>query len=141
MSLIHQGTETVDIHLTLAWTTRSRIPVLKNEAAVTARTAVREVCTVYEVKIIEGVAAEDYICVRLQCPSTVAVHDLAERLKARSDAAVAELFPDLRRRFGDRSIWSTGYFCVSTAGGGDLETYLNNQRTADEQAISISPVN
>jgi REP element-mobilizing transposase RayT len=140
MSLIHQGTEAVDIHLILAWTTRSRIPILKNETAVSVRTAVREVCAVFEVKIIEGLVAEDYIRIRVQCPSSVAIHGLAEMLKTRSDEIIAGMLPELHGRFGGRSIWSGGYFCMSVDGGIDFQDYFRNQSTANEEAISIPGV-
>jgi putative transposase len=100
-----------DITYHFVWITKYRCPVLKGDFAVRIRDIIREVCMVFDVKILNGVVSKDHIHLLVSCPPTIAPSKLVQMMKGKSSFRVQQEFPEIRKRYWGQHIWARGFLC------------------------------
>ena len=92
----------------------------------------RELCRRKDVEIIEAHAMPDHIHMLLSIPPNMSVSSFMGYLKGKSTMMIFERYAKLKYKYGNRHLWSRGYF-VSTVGGNKqaIMQYIRNQEKED----------
>lgn len=119
-----------DIKYHLAWITKYRYPVLKNQVAVRTRELIREIAKSQEVEILAGHVGTDHIHLLVSSPPQLSVSRLVQHLKGKSSRKLLQEFSELRKRYWGQHLWARGFFCVSSGNVTDemWKEYIENQR-------------
>ena len=130
MSDYAKGSHTVhDIKYHFVWTTKYRYKVLRDDIAKRIRVLLLQGCEAKGITIIKGSVGKDHVHMLVSCPPSESPSRIIQYLKGRSSYMIQDEFPELKRRYWGRHIWSRGYFCA-TVGDVDKETikkYIENQ--------------
>jgi putative transposase len=95
--------------------TKNKAKVLSGEVSGRMRELIIDICESSGIRIVEGSIGPDHVSVLVACPVNLAPDEVVEYLKGRSSQMIQAEFPDIRREYMGRRIWSGGYFC-STVG-------------------------
>ena len=119
-----------DIKYHIAWITKYRYPVLKNQVAMRTRELIREITKTQEVKILAGHVGADHIHLLVSAPPQLSVSRLVQHLKGKSSRKLLQEFSELRKRYWGQHLWARGFFCVSSGNVTDemWKEYIENQR-------------
>ncbi len=110
------GSHTVfNIEYHFVWVTKYRYKVLTGDVAVRVRELVRQICAIFEIRIITGVVSKDHVHLLVSASPTVSASEIMRRIKGKSSIGLFEEFPSLKKRYWGRHFWARGYFCA-TAG-------------------------
>ena len=110
------GSPTVfNIEYHFVWVTKYRYKVLTGDVATRVRELIRQICEIFEIRIIKGVVSKDHIYVLVSAPPTMAPREIMRRIKGKTSSQLFEEFPALKKRYWGRHFWARGYFCA-TAG-------------------------
>ena len=125
-----RGAHTVlDAQYHFVWKTKYGYPVLRGDIGLRVRSIIREVCSEKGMEIIRGNVRADHVHVLVRAPSHLSIAKMAQYLKGKSSYKIQKEFPELRKRYWGRKLWSRGYFCA-TVGAVTEETikrYIENQ--------------
>jgi len=125
-----RGSHTVlDLQYHFVWKTKYGYPVLRGDIALRLRDIVSKICNQHEITIIRGNVRANHIHVMVSSPSYLSVSKIAQYLKGKSSYLLQRDFPDLKKRYWGRHLWSRGYFC-STVGAVTEDTikkYIEEQ--------------
>jgi putative transposase len=106
---------------------KRRRPVLVGEVEQQCRELIHEAAKNIECTVISLEIMPDHVHLFLNCPPTVAPHQIMFRIKGYSSYELRKKFPHLKKM---PSMWTRSYFC-STAGNVSSETikrYIENQK-------------
>ena len=119
-----------DIKYHIAWITKYRYPVLKNQVAMRTRELIREIAKTQEVEILAGHVGADHIHLLVSAPPQLSVSRLVQHLKGKSSHKLLQEFSELRKRYWGQHLWARGFFCVSSGNVTDemWKEYIENQR-------------
>ena len=119
-----------DIKYHIAWITKYRYPVLKNQVAMRTRELIREIAKTQEVEILAGHVGADHIHLLVSAPPQLSVSRLVQHLKGKSSRKLLQEFSELRKRYWGQHLWARGFFCVSSGNVTDemWKEYIENQR-------------
>jgi len=125
------------LYIHLVWATWDRLPVLKGEVRDTAYACIRAECKELGVRVIALGGTDDHVHLFGSLPTTLAVADLAKRVKGASSHLVSHTVPG-----ADGFKWQGSYaaFSVSKSMGPTVREYIRNQeehhaaRTTDKDA-------
>lgn len=107
--------------------TKRRRPVLIDSVEQRCRDLIYEAAKKIECSVISLEIMPDHVHLFLNCPPTVAPHQIMFRIKGYSSYELRKQFPHLKKM---PSMWTRSYFC-STAGNVSSETikkYIENQK-------------
>lgn len=107
---------------------KRRRPVLVGEVEQRCRELIYEAAKKVECNVISLEIMPDHVHLFLNCPPTVAPHQIMFRIKGYSSYELRKKFPHLKKM---PSMWTRSYFCT-TAGNVSSETikrYIENQKT------------
>lgn len=107
---------------------KRRRPVLVGEVEKQCRELIWEAAKKIECSVISLEIMPDHVHLFLNCPPTVAPHQIMFRIKGYSSYELRKKFPHLKKM---PSMWTRSYFCT-TAGNVSSETikrYIENQKT------------
>lgn len=94
------------------WCPKYRRGILDDPAVVkAARSAIEDAATSANSEVIAIEIMPDHVHLSLSALPASSPADLAARIKSRSGARIAALFPELKSR---GKIWSRSYFCTTT---------------------------
>ncbi len=131
-----RGAHTIlELQYHFVWKTKYGYPVLQGDVGLRLRTLVREICSRNDMNVIRGNVRADHIHILLSAPSHLSVGKMAQYLKGRTSYQLQREFPDLKRRYWGRHLWSRGYFC-GTVGAVTEETikhYIETQSDTPEK--------
>lgn len=88
-----------DIKYHLAWITKYRYPVLKNQVAVRTRELIREIAKSQEVEILAGHIGTDHIHLLVSAPPQLFVSRLVQHLKGKSSRKLLQEFSEFRKQY------------------------------------------
>jgi putative transposase len=123
------GSHTVfNIEYHFVWVTKYRYKVLTGDVALRVRELVRQICEIFEIRIIKGVVSKDHIHVLVSAPPTMAPSEIMRRIKGKSAVKLFEEFPALKKRYWGRHFWARGYFCATAGQVTDemIQAYLEH---------------
>lgn len=123
------GSHTVfNIEYHFVWVTKYRYKVLTGDVALRVRELVRQICEIFEIRIIKGVVSKDHIHVLISAPPTMAPSEIMRRIKGKSAVKLFEEFPVLKKRYWGRHFWARGYFCATAGQVTDemIQAYLEH---------------
>jgi putative transposase len=123
------GSHTVfNIEYHFVWVTKYRYKVLTGDVALRVRELVRQICEVFEIRIIKGVVSKDHIHVLVSAPPTMAPSEIMRRIKGKISVKLFEEFPVLKKRYWGRHFWARGYFCATAGQVTDemIQAYLEH---------------
>lgn len=103
--------------------------MLRGDVALRLRAIISEICRQHEITIVRGNVRANHVHILVNAPSHLSVAKMAQFLKGKSSYLLQRDFPDLKKRFWGRHLWSRGYFC-NTVGAVTEETikkYIEEQ--------------
>ena len=103
-----------DIKVHLVWITKYRKPVLYGTEALRIRELIRRICGESEVDIVTGNVRKDHIHLLLSYPPQLCISRLVQKLKGVTSRKMLQESPRLKKEYYGHSMWSRGYFAVST---------------------------
>ncbi|WP_445223461.1 IS200/IS605 family transposase [Catalinimonas locisalis] len=123
----------------IVWVTKYRYHVLKGDVQVRCRDRaanrlIKQICDAEDVRILKGVVSKDHVHIHIEYPPSQSISNLVKRLKGRTSrrlqAAAAEEFPQLGKRYWGRQFWAIGYGAWSTGNITDemVQEYLEHHR-------------
>ena len=125
-----RGAHTVlELQYHFVWKTKYGYPVLRQDIALRLRAIVSEVCKQHKLNIIRGNVRANHVHILVNAPSYLSPAKIAQYLKGKSSYLLQRDFPELKKRYWGRHLWSRGYFC-STVGAVTEETvkkYIEEQ--------------
>ena len=123
------GSHTVfNIEYHFVWVTKYRYKVLTGDVAVRVRELVRQICEIFEIRIITGVVSKDHVHLLVSAPPTIAASEIMRRIKGKTSIRLFEEFPSLKKRYWGRHFWARGYFCATAGQVTEemIKTYLEH---------------
>ena len=128
------GSHTVyDVKYHIVWVTKYRYQVLQGEIAIRTRELVRQTCMSQDVTIVKGSVGRDHVHVLLSCPPSIAPAKIVQYLKGRTSRLLQEEYPQLKKRYWGRHLWSRGYFCATVGAVTEelIKDYIADQDVED----------
>ena len=128
------GSQTVyDVKYHIVWVTKYRYQVLQGEIAIRTRELVRQTCMSQDVTIVKGSVGRDHVHVLLSCPPSIAPAKIVQYLKGRTSRLLQEEYPQLKKRYWGRHLWSRGYFCATVGAVTEelIKDYIADQDVED----------
>ena len=106
-----RGAHTVtDFKYYFVWKTKYGYHVLKGELALRLRSMIREICLENRMDVIKGNVRSNHIHVLISAPSHLSPAKILQYLKGKSSYRLQREFPQLRKMYWGRHLWSRGYF-------------------------------
>jgi putative transposase len=86
-----------------------------------------------DVTIVKGSVGRDHVHVLLSCPPSIAPAKIVQYLKGRTSRLLQEEYPQLKKRYWGRQLWSRGYFCATVGAVTEelIKDYIANQDMED----------
>jgi putative transposase len=86
-----------------------------------------------DVTIVKGSVGRDHVHVLLSCPPSIAPAKIVQYLKGRTSRLLQEEYPQLKKRYWGRHLWSRGYFCATVGAVTEelIKDYIANQDMED----------
>ncbi|MEM6846274.1 MAG: IS200/IS605 family transposase [Bacteroidota bacterium] len=118
----------------IVWVTKYRYHVLKGDIQVRCRDLIKQICDGEDVRILKGVVSKGHVHIHVEYPPSKSISNLVKRLQGRTSrrlqAAAAEEFPQLSKRYWERHFWAIGYGVWSTGNITDemVQEYLEHRR-------------
>jgi putative transposase len=112
----------------VVWCPKYRRRVLADGVDARLKTLVAEVCTAFDVEMIELDVMPDHVHLLVEVDPQFGIHRLVKSIKGRSSRVLRAAFPRLKSRLP--TLWTNAYF-VSTVGGAPLEVmkqYIEQQK-------------
>jgi putative transposase len=126
----------------LVWITKYRKKILKGEIGVRCRDIIRQICEKFEVDIIRGNIAPDYIHILVSIPPQYSVSKVVQNLKRKTSRKLQEEFRELRKEYWGRHFWAIGYFSVTSGNITDemIIKYIEEQgKQREDDIFQITP--
>ncbi|MFT6988658.1 MAG: putative transposase [Paraglaciecola sp.] len=82
------------------WVTKYRYQMLQGDLAIRLRELVRQICGVFEIEIIRGVASKDHVHILVSAPLTMSPSEIMRRIKGRTSAKLFQEFPHIKNDTG-----------------------------------------
>jgi putative transposase len=115
MQLYRHGTHTVhDLKVHLIWCTKYRRPVLIGRVGLRVRDLIREICTTYQVQILQGHVSRDHVHLFVTYPPQLSVSRFTQYCKGKTSRKLLQESPVLRKQYWGQHLWARGYFVVSS---------------------------
>jgi putative transposase len=83
------------------------------DVAIQVRELVRQICEIFEIRIIKGVVSKDHIPILVSAPPTRAPSEIMRRIKGKTSSPLFEEFPALKKRYWGHHFWARSYFCTT----------------------------
>lgn len=120
------------MHAHLIFITKYRGKVLNEEALLFMESVMRDVCSQFEVELIEFNGEQDHVHLLINYPPKVCVSKLINSLKGVSSRRIRQRFPDIRYHWTNKksgALWSPSYFSGSVGGAplDILKKYIEDQ--------------
>ena len=125
----HNQTSVSCVNYHCVWSSRRRRKVLKGMVAIRLKELIEEICQTLEVKILELEVQPNYVHLLLNCPPTLAPHQVIHRIKGHTARHLRQEFEQLQTL---PSMWTRFYF-VSTAETLSQETITQYVATQKKQ--------
>ena len=118
-----------DLKYHFVWVTKQRKPVLEGSIGLRLREIIREVCSFYSVKILEGAVRPDHVHLLVSCPPTFSLRKIMREVKGRTTRVIFQEFQELQEQFKGRHLWSRGFFVATTGTVSEesIREYIKNQ--------------
>ena len=118
MDTIRTGRHRVFIlHAHLIFVTKYRYRVFSDAHLIRLEQVMRDVCTDFEVELVEFNGEDNHVHLLVNFPPKVAISHLVNSLKGVSSRRMRQEFPELGARYWRRSkLWSGSYFAGSVGG-------------------------
>ena len=103
--------------------------MLRGDIRVRLRELVREICSSYDVKILEGAIGSDHVHLLITCSLKVHLNNFIREIKRKTAIELFSLFPELSQHFTNNHLWSRGYFIATTGTVPDetIKGYIRDQ--------------
>ena len=123
-----------DIKYHLCWLTKYRYQVMRGDIANRTREILKQICTQFDIKIIQGSIGSDHIHLFTSVPPNHSVSKIIQHLKGVTSRKLQQEFPELRKRYWGQHLWARGYFAVSSGNVTDemWMDYIRNQREQEK---------
>jgi putative transposase len=105
---------TTNIMVHIVWITKYRYPVLKGDIKKRVHKLVIQICDSLDIRIIGGVVSTDHIHLHIEYPPKLSISDIVKRLKGRTSNKIQMEYPQLKKRYWGKHLWSIGYGAWST---------------------------
>ncbi len=131
-----------NIEYHFVWVTKYRYKVLTGDVAVRVRELVRQICEIFEIRIITGVVSKDHVHLLVSAPLTgmayfllgsilglsISASEIMRRIKGKTSIRLFEEFPSLKKRYWGQHFWARGYFCATAGQVTEemIKTYLEH---------------
>lgn len=124
--------------LHVVWKTKYGYHVLKGELALRLRSMIREICLENRMDVIKGNVRSNHIHVLISAPSHLSPAKILQYLKGKSLYRLQREFPQLRKMYWGRHLWSRGYFgaTVGAVTEDQIKQYIENQ-SDDSESFKI----
>ena len=105
------------LHSHLVFVTKYRYRVFSDAHLIRLEQVMRDVCTDFEVELVEFNGEDNHVHLLVNFPPKVAISHLVNSLKVVSSRRMRQEFPELGARYWRRSkLWSGSYFAGSVGG-------------------------
>jgi len=105
------------LHAHLVFVTKYRYRVFSDAHLIRLEQVMRDVCTDFEVELVEFNGEDNHVHLLVNFPPKVAISHLVNSLKGVSSRRMRQEFPELGARYWRRSkLWSGSYFAGSVGG-------------------------
>ena len=134
-----RGAHTVtDFKNHFVWKTKYGYHVLKGELALRLRSMIREICLENRMDVIKGNVRSNHIHVLISAPSHLFPAKILQYLKGKSSYRLQREFPQLRKMYWGRHLWSRAYFgaTVGAVTEDQIKQYIENQ-SDDSESFKI----
>jgi putative transposase len=125
-----RGAHTVtDFKYHFVWKTKYSYNVLQGELALRLRDIIRDICAENKMSIIKGNVRANHIYVLVSAPAYLSPAKIAQYLKGKSSYRLQREFPQLRKKYWGRHLWSRGYFSatVGAVTEDQIKQYIEDQ--------------
>lgn len=109
-------------------------PMLRKEIG----NILKEICSHYDVELIEGHALSDHVHMCLAIPPKHSVANIVGKLKGKSTMIIHQRY-GRQRNFAGQHFWSRGY-CVSTVGLDEelIKKYIRDQEEGEKREEQLA---
>jgi putative transposase len=119
----------IDLKYHFVWKTKYSYLVLKDELALRLREIIREICEENNMAVLKGNIRSNHIHVLVSAPAHLSPAKIAQYLKGKSSYRLQREFPQLRKKYWGRHLWSRGYFCATVGAVTEeqIKQYIDGQ--------------
>jgi putative transposase len=119
----------------IVWVTKYRYKVLVGDIGQRARMLIQEICSDNKAEIIRGRVGCNHIHIYVSVPPYQSIRKLVQYLKGKSSRKIQQEFPELRKRYWGKHLWSTGYFVRTSGNVTDemVKKYIDSHDQRDEK--------
>ena len=124
------GAHTIlDLQYHFVWKTKYSYPVLRGDVGLRLRAVISEICRQYGLSIVRGHVRAHHVHVLVNAPSYLSPGKIAQYLKGKSSYLLQRDFPELKKRYWGRHLWSRGYFCATVGAVTEemIKRYIEDQ--------------
>ena len=99
------------------------------------RELVAQVAEEQGISIENGVVSHDHIHLFVNIPPHTKVSEFVQKAKGRSSRRIQQEFPELRKRYWGKHLWSVGYFVRTTGNVTDkmIKDYIDKHESREEK--------
>ena len=103
----------IDLKYHFVWKTKYSYLVLKSAIGLRLREIIREICEENNMSVLKGNIRSNHIHILVSAPAHLSPSKIAQYLKGKSSYRLKREFPQLRKKYWGRHLWSRGYFCAT----------------------------
>jgi putative transposase len=118
-----------DIKYHFVWVTKYRRQILFGAVGLRVRELVREVCSTYDIEILQGSISKDHVHVFLSCPPNMSPSKVMQYIKGKTSRKLMMEFKHIQKQYWGRHLWAQGYFVASSGNVTDevIMEYIKQQ--------------
>ena len=122
-------------HHHFVFITKYRKPVLRGDIAYRLRDLIREICTSYDIHIVQGHVRPDHVHLLLSLPPHLSPSKAMNAIKGKSSHHMLRDFHRLRKECWGQHLWARGYFGCSSGNVTDevVKEYIEKQDVSGKQ--------
>ena len=98
----------------IVWVTKYRYRVLIGDIGRRTKDLVQQICQDNGVEILRGKVASNHVHIYVSIPPYQSISKVVQYLKGKTSRKIQQEFPELRKRYWGKHLWSVGYFVRTT---------------------------
>lgn len=121
-----------DVKYHFVWVTKYRRKILSGVVGTRVRDLVREICSTYDIEILQGSISKDHVHVLLSCPPNISPSKVMQYIKGKTSRKLMMEFKHIQKQYWGRHLWARGYF-VATSGNVTDEVIMEYIKQQDKE--------
>ncbi|MGI2257633.1 IS200/IS605 family transposase [Candidatus Cardinium hertigii] len=119
----------------IVWVTKYRYKVLVGDIGRRVKNLTQEIYKDNGVEILRGKIASNHVHIYISVPPYQSISKVVEYLKGKISRKIQQEFPELRKRYWVRHLWSVGYFVRNSGNVTDqmIKDYIDKHESIEDK--------